>query len=57
MVNIFSQHTPDAPGQSENTISAALRCMGYEKDEIAGHGFRSMASTLFHEHDWSRGSD
>lgn len=34
---------------SENTINAALRRMGYSKDEMTGHGFRSMASTLLHE--------
>lgn len=37
---------------SENTINAALRRMGYSKDEMTGHGFRSMASTLLHEHGW-----
>lgn len=37
---------------SENTINGALRRMGYEKNEMTGHGFRSMASTLLHEHDW-----
>lgn len=37
---------------SENTINAALRRMGYDKDEMTGHGFRSMASTLLHEHGW-----
>lgn len=34
---------------SENTVNAALRRMGYTKDEMTGHGFRSMASTLLHE--------
>jgi integrase len=38
---------------SENTINAALRRMGYDKDEMTGHGFRSMASTLLHEHGWA----
>nr|WP_309296111.1 site-specific integrase [Nitrosomonas sp. PY1] len=37
---------------SENTINAALRRLGYEKEEMTGHGFRSMASTLLHEHGW-----
>lgn len=37
---------------SENTVNAALRRMGYEKDEMTGHGFRSMASTLLHEQGW-----
>jgi integrase len=34
---------------SENAILAALRRMGYTKDEMTGHGFRSMASTLLNE--------
>lgn len=38
---------------NENTINAALRRLGYEKEEMTGHGFRSMASTLLHEHGWS----
>ncbi|MCC6301916.1 MAG: tyrosine-type recombinase/integrase [Gammaproteobacteria bacterium] len=38
---------------SENTINAALRSLGYEKEVITAHGFRSMASTLLHEQGWS----
>ena len=38
---------------SENTINAALRRLGYLKDEITGHGFRSMASTRLNEMGWS----
>lgn len=38
---------------SDNTINAALRRMGFGKDEITGHGFRAMASTLLHEHGWN----
>lgn len=34
---------------SENTINAALRRLGYTKNEMTGHGFRSMASTLLNE--------
>jgi integrase len=37
---------------SENTINAALRRLGYSKDEMTGHGFRSMASTILHEQGW-----
>lgn len=37
---------------SENTINAALRRLGYSKEEMTGHGFRSMASTLLHENGW-----
>lgn len=34
---------------SENTINVALRRMGFSKDEIVSHGFRSMFSTIAHE--------
>lgn len=37
---------------SENAVLAALRRMGYEKGEMTGHGFRSMASTILHEQGW-----
>ncbi|MCP4023370.1 MAG: tyrosine-type recombinase/integrase [Desulfobacteraceae bacterium] len=37
---------------SNNAILAALRRMGYPKEEITGHGFRGMASTLLHELGW-----
>src|SRR5258708_6693235 len=35
---------------SENTVNAGLRRLGYAKDEMTGHGFRSMASTHLNEH-------
>lgn len=34
---------------SENTVNAALRRLGYSKDEMTAHGFRAMASTLLNE--------
>lgn len=34
---------------SENTLNAALRRLGYSREEMTGHGFRSMASTLLNE--------
>ncbi|GAB6124903.1 tyrosine-type recombinase/integrase [Humidesulfovibrio idahonensis] len=37
---------------SENAVLAALRRMGYERGEMTGHGFRSMASTILHEQGW-----
>jgi len=37
---------------SENTVNTALRRLGYEKNEMTGHGFRSMASTVLHEQGW-----
>ncbi len=39
---------------SENAVLAALRRLGYSKDEMTGHGFRSMASTLLNEQGWHR---
>ena len=39
---------------SENTVNAALRRLGYGKDEMTGHGFRSMASTHLNEQGWHR---
>ena len=39
---------------SENTLNAALRRMGYTKEEMTSHGFRSTASTLLNEQDWDR---
>jgi integrase len=44
--------SPERP-MSENTILAALRRMGYGKEEMTGHGFRSMASTVLHEQGWN----
>src|SRR5437588_540006 len=34
---------------SENTLSKALRTLGYTSDVMTWHGFRSMASTLLNE--------
>jgi integrase len=39
---------------SENTVTAALRRMGYSGQDMTGHGFRSMASTLLNEQGWNR---
>ncbi len=39
---------------SENTMNAALRCLGYTKAEMTGRGFRSMASTLLNDQGWHR---
>ncbi len=39
---------------SENTVNAALRRLGYSKDQMTGHGFRSMASTQLNEQGWNR---
>jgi integrase len=34
---------------SENTINAALGRLGFKKDEMTGHGFRSAASSILNE--------
>ncbi len=43
-----SIRTPAKP-MSENTVNAALRRLGFTKDEMTAHGFRAMASTLLNE--------
>jgi integrase len=43
-----SQWSPERP-MSENTVTGALRRMGFSKDEMTAHGFRSTASTLLNE--------
>ena len=48
-----SERTLERP-MSENTVTAALRRLGYTKEEMTGHGFRSMASTLLNELGWNR---
>jgi integrase len=37
---------------SENTVNAALRRLGYAKEQMTGHGFRHLASTLLNELGW-----
>jgi integrase len=41
-----SVHRP----MSENTINAALRSLGIDKETMCGHGFRAMARTILEEH-------
>lgn len=48
-----SVRTVDRP-MSEATITAALRRMGYGKEEMCAHGFRGMASTILNEKDYNR---
>jgi integrase len=46
---VFPSPRADSRPMSSNAILSALRRMGYAKDEMSGHGFRSMASTLLNE--------
>jgi integrase len=39
---------------SDNTLNVALRRLGYTKDQMTAHGFRSIASTLLNEQGWNR---
>ena len=39
---------------SENTLLSALRRLGYTKEDMTVHGFRSMASTRLNELGWNR---
>ncbi len=46
---LFPSVRSPARCMSENTINAALRRLGFEKDEMTGHGFRSAASSILNE--------
>jgi integrase len=46
---VFPSIRTYARPMSENTVTAALRRMGYSGDEMTAHGFRAMASTLLNE--------
>ncbi len=49
---LFPSVRTNSRPMSENTVNAALRRLGYTKDEFTGHGFRAMASTSLHEQGW-----
>ncbi|MDA8418083.1 MAG: integrase arm-type DNA-binding domain-containing protein [Desulfobacteraceae bacterium] len=51
---VFPSPRTDSRPMSSNGILSGLRRMGYAKDEMSGHGFRSMASTLLNEQGWNR---
>jgi integrase len=46
---VFPSGTSFTRAMSENAILAALRRMGYAKDEMSGHGFRASARTMLDE--------
>ncbi len=51
---VFPSPRTGSRPMSSNGILSALRRMGYAKEEMSGHGFRSMASTLLNEQGWNR---
>ncbi|MGM0425480.1 MAG: tyrosine-type recombinase/integrase [Thermodesulfobacteriota bacterium] len=46
---IFPGERMNGRPMSENTVNVALRSMGFQKDQMCAHGFRTMASTRLHE--------
>jgi integrase len=50
---VFSGIRTGSRPMSENTVNAALRRLGYGKEEMTGHGFRSMAATRLNEMGWN----
>lgn len=39
---------------SENTLNAGLRRLGYDKNTMTAHGFRSLASSILNEQQWNK---
>lgn len=46
---VFPANRGQGRPMSENTVNAALRSLGYDKETLTGHGFRAMARTLLDE--------
>ena len=46
---VFPSPRTDKRPMSNNAVLSALRRMGFEKDEMSGHGFRAMARTIMDE--------
>lgn len=46
---LFHAITSVRRAMSENTLNSALRRLGYTKEEVTAHGFRTTASTLLNE--------
>lgn len=45
-------HSAEKP-MSDGAVNKALRLLGYEREEMTGHGFRAMASSRLNEMGWS----
>lgn len=46
---VFSGRNSVQRPLSENTVNTALRRMGFESDQMTGHGFRATARTILDE--------
>jgi integrase len=51
---LFPSPRADSRPISDVALLAALRRMGYSREEMTVHGFRSMASTLLNEQGYNR---
>ena len=51
---VFPSARTNGRPMSENSVNAGLRPLGYSKDEMTGHGFHSITSTLLNEQGWHR---
>lgn len=51
---LFPSIRSAARPMSDNTVLGALRRLGYTGNQMTGHGFRSMASTLLNEQGWHK---
>ncbi|ANE55930.1 integrase arm-type DNA-binding domain-containing protein [Methylomonas sp. DH-1] len=50
---VFPSSRGDGRPMSDGTVRTALKSLGYEKDVMSAHGFRTTASTLLNEQGWS----
>jgi integrase len=50
---LFPSIRTGARPMSDATVNAALRSLGYAKEQMTGHGFRAMANSLLAERGWS----
>jgi integrase len=46
---VFTSGRSPLQPMSENTVLAALRSFGIDKEEMSGHGFRAMVRTILDE--------
>jgi integrase len=51
---VFPSMRADSAPISDMTLLAGLRRLGYTKEQMTVHGFRSMASTLLNEQGYNR---
>jgi integrase len=50
---LFPSARTDLESMSAETVNAALRRMGFSREEMTSHGFRGMASTRLNEQGWN----